>query len=842
MTNLKIESRFNDFKAKRLEKKKQKKIYKNKISKAEIIKEVILDPSELYYYYSSFKELCVAYYSSIVFLNENDVRYLEKIYTNRNQRDNLIAIAFNMKTADIHEKLISSFETNIKGNTDNHGFLVICENSSAPIFSLSSYENFLNKLSKFINENELENFTQFYIKFHEKFKKIAESRNMDDKFRYHKCFTKAELFNMLAVTLLEFSSVALTIAFPPYAAVTGTITAFAIISAINGGRRVLTPFASRAYFIVRKDVYYGKSFQSPTELYEPLNSNNGLSQNSNGFLINSFSKNKYEIELNNLNKMNKVLSEISNVATRNGLVNFNLSSLFHYYINLVEKFDHDLSQTDFKKSIFHKGEPYEKEFQELENIYYKTMNYSRYMKALKTPLYAQLGSIRLSLLKSIQVLFSPESTFSVFCNNHIVNSSKSNKEYYRTTIENKIKKKYKSINGFDRSVYTDLIFSTIVSGKLSPDKSKEFLQGLDNLVNKKDYGQEMKNWFKDLSHPTSLGRKGVGILGNLGWIFYGTSETASNPLKQFNSDSKYYFQIGGAILYNLVLGITYVANDRKPSKKLEFVTDIMKYTMSTIYMGECIIGLVNYIGVWSGKLVNTTLSNFAASPFGLIADVGISYASHKIDQHEKKMWNKIVEDYVEYRETEMELRNKPESETNLFNGISPNAPRKYWRPAFDFFKKQDKNAVNYMKNISKIYSDKLGNISQLAIEVNKDIISLVKKVEKFNEQKTNYVFKTSFKEKYFKKVDYSEDKIIEDYTKLFTKIIALSGEIESYDYYLNNFVDGFLTEVDYSLQLYMSLLIDNIKDPKLHELSKFGEIEKIANVVFERKFYEVTEL
>ena len=55
-------------------------------------------------------------------------------------------------------------------------------------------------------------------------------------------------------------------------------------------------------------------------------------------------------------------------------------------------------------------------------------------------------------------------------------------------------------------------------------------------------------------------------------------------------------------------------------------------------------------------------------------------------------------------------------------------------------------------------------------------------------------------------------------------------------------VDGFLTEVDYSLQLYMSLLIDNIKDPKLHELSKFGEIEKIANVVFERKFYEVTEL
>ena len=157
------------------------------------------------------------------------------------------------------------------------------------------------------------------------------------------------------------------------------------------------------------------------------------------------------------------------------------------------------------------------------------------MKALKTPLYAQLGSIRLSLLKSIQVLFSPESTFSVFCNNHIVNSSKSNKEYYRTTIENKIKKKYKSINGFDRSVYTDLIFSTIVSGKLSPDKSREFLQGLDNLVNKKDYGQEMKNWFKDLSHPTSLGRKGVGILGNLGWIFYGTSETAWCHFIQFST-------------------------------------------------------------------------------------------------------------------------------------------------------------------------------------------------------------------------------------------------------------------------------------------------------------------
>ncbi|WP_397601705.1 hypothetical protein [Silvanigrella sp.] len=540
--------------------------------------------------------------------------------------------------------------------------------------------------------------------------------------------------------------------------------------------------------------------------------------------------------------MNKVLSEISNVASRNGLVNFNLSSLFHYYINLVETFDHDLTQTNYKKSLFSKGQPYDKEFKELEQIYYKTMNYSRYMKALKTPLHAQLGSIRLSLLKSIQVLFAPESTFSLFCNNHIMNSSKSNIEFYRSTIENKIKKKYKSIGGFDRAAYTDLIFSTLVSGKFSPEKSKEFLQGLDSLVNKKNYGQEIKNWFKDLSHPTSLGRKGIGILGNLGWIFYGTSETASNPLKQFNSDSKYYFQIGGAILYNLVLGITYVANDRKPSKKLEFVTDIMKYTMSTIYMGECVIGFINYIGVWSGKLVNTTLSNFAASPFGLIADVGISYASYKIDQHEKKMWNKIVEDYIDYRETEMELRNKHESETKLFHGISPHAPRTYWRPAFDFFKKQDKNAVHYMKNISKIYSDKLSNISQLAIEVNKDILRLVKKVEKFNEQKTNYVFKPSFKEKYFNKVDYTEEKIIEDYTKLFTKIIALSGEIESYDYYLNNFVDGFLTEVDYSLQLYMSLLIDSIKDPKLHELSKFGEIEKIANVVFERKFYEVTEL
>ena len=93
----------------------------------------------------------------------------------------------------------------------------------------------------------------------------------------------------------------------------------------------------------------------------------------------------------------------------------------------------------------------------------------------------------------------------------------------------------------------------------------------------------------------------------------------------------------------------------------------------------------------------------------------------------------------------------------------------------------------------------------------------------------------------FKYVTKSDEELIE-LSEIFTKIIALSGEIESYDYYLNNFVDGFLTEVDYSLQLYMSLLIDNIKDPKLHELSKFGEIEKIANVVFERKFYEVTEL
>ena len=118
-----------------------------------------------------------------------------------------------------------------------------------------------------------------------------------------------------------------------------------------------------------------------------------------------------------------------------------------------------------------------------------------------------------------------------------------------------------------------------------------------------------------------------------------------------------------------------------------------------------------------------------------------------------------------------------------------------------------------MKAITDLQDKRLQNINELTTKINANLLSLMSKCQKYNNKNNpqnfeSYMPKSEFDD-YNKYELYNENfqmKLLKKIYKIVLNMILLAKEIQSYEDYLKYFVDGFLSEVDNSLHLYMLLL------------------------------------
>ena len=335
----------------------------------------------------------------------------------------------------------------------------------------------------------------------------------------------------------------------------------------------------------------------------------------------------------------------------------------------------------------------------------------------------------------------------------------------------------------------------------------------------------------------------------------------------------------------LIFGITFMAQNT-----MGFANGI-----SVCSTGVALDQLSSHLNGISTSL-NSSLINrlFPPDPISLfVQDIGYLAVTNIIGHAEKKMWQSIIKNYYEYREYDKNLRERVEnferdsakekklyrnhhriSKTGFISSFFMNfstpgsgilhpeilqyakyklipdikmdnqilkPDRKIWRPAYDYSKKQDKGATEYMRNISKSYSDALCSTMKTTISVNSDIIKLIDLIIRVENQ-TNKIttddinsFKTFNSYLHDHGKNATADDVIRSFTKLIMKIIGVSTQIESYNRYLDDFVEALINEVDETLKIYLGYTIEDLNDVSnydvLKNLAQFGEMEEISKCV-----------
>jgi hypothetical protein len=127
------------------------------------------------------------------------------------------------------------------------------------------------------------------------------------------------------------------------------------------------------------------------------------------------------------------------------------------------------------------------------------------------------------------------------------------------------------------------------------------------------------------------------------------------------------------------------------------------------------------------------------------------------------------------------------------------------------------------------------------ISVNSDIIKLIDLISRVENQ-TNKIttddinsFKTFNSYLHDHGKNATVDDVIRSFTKLIMKILGVSTQIESYNRYLDDFVEALINEVDETLKIYLGYTIEDLNDVSnydvLKNLAQFGEMEEISKFV-----------
>ncbi|WP_397599600.1 hypothetical protein [Silvanigrella sp.] len=310
---------------------------------------------------------------------------------------------------------------------------------------------------------------------------------------------------------------------------------------------------------------------------------------------------------------------------------------------------------------------YQKDLDEIKHLYFKTLNYSRYLKALKTPLSLQIGSARLGLLKSLDFLFKSDSALFQFVKNNIKIDDKSIYHYIEV-IKDTLNKKYKKkLSDEEVNFYLSLIFKVLISSYSSKNETDTFNKKLESQlssdINIKKFGNDASKWMKKINSNSLFLDRNYGYTKNL---FTGNDFDKDLTLNSLNNSSQNnlmsvkglsqtsYVTLGGTLIYDIVLGLCYFKTDGIPSGKKENFNEWLKILFGISFMAQNAMGFANGISVCSTGValdqlsshlngistsLNSSLINrlFPSDPISLfVQDIGYFAVTNVIGHAEKK--------------------------------------------------------------------------------------------------------------------------------------------------------------------------------------------------------------
>ena len=528
-----------------------------KYSKSHVASEILLSKDEFYSYYNSSYNICISFLITFFLIvnRDNGINFLSYIVNKEKNYDQYINYLsdYYLKNKDIITKSIQKFSDPHYSPVFSKEFsnLIYKINLLPPTKDRDLYKQLFEKIKLFHEEKLNQNYTgnhlitkpnnadDFFDIFTKELHAIAKSRNVGDKAKYYFQLSPAEIFTLTANTLIDLLMIAIAIVLPPvgaggYAAsiaanaATQASTAGGIAGGALAGSFIGLLFL-KGKEILSEDSYKVLRSRVPIELLSDHDPSKKRELISSGYLASHSYNSKYHIKTNitsydlellEMRKVKEIVEDVKKSIAKNGQYKFNISTLFTYYVNLienVEKFKH--------KNITH---------HDLKDDYMKLMNYYRYTVVLKQPLYIQLETLRLSLFKSLSLFGNNDSSFAEFKRNHL-HKNPDNQKAIRKTIKKYVINKDENY----RSSFVDLVHNTLILGEMNQKETEQYVNiikhdpKIPNLLkdtlfgppaNAPDsiadpLGRALKGLspllFPNIQNPVNLNSKDIGVGVNL---------------------------------------------------------------------------------------------------------------------------------------------------------------------------------------------------------------------------------------------------------------------------------------------------------------------------------------
>ncbi|WGL60599.1 hypothetical protein QEJ31_03155 [Pigmentibacter sp. JX0631] len=811
-----------------------------KYGKTQISLEILLSKNEFETFYNINYNICISFLVTFFLLVNRDKKgdILSYIVQNEKFYESYINYLSDYYNAN-KTTIINAIQKFSNYEVFKQEFFVFIQhlNSLPDSKNKKLYQQLFQQLKEFHEEklgifqgnyyliNSSLNRNEFFQKFSTELHAIAKSRNVADKAKYYIQLSPAEIFTLTANTLIDLLMIAIAIVLPPvgvggYAA---SIAANAASQAATAGAIAGGALASNfvgLLFLKGKEILSGDSYKVlrsiiPIELLpeNDINRNNVLISSklvashsfNSKYQVNSVMS-SFELDLLEMKKVKEIVEDVKKSIAKNGQYKFNISTLFTYYVNLIESVEKFKNKNTSQHA--------------LKNDYMKLINYYRYTLLLKQPLYIQLETLRLSLFKSLSVFSNNSSSFSDFKRKHL-HKNLTNQNAIRKTIKRYVKNKDENY----RNSFVDLVHNTLILGEMNQKETEKYLHILKqdtripNKLRDTLFGPP-SNAPDSIADPLNRGLKGLSPL-----LFPNINNPVSLSSKDVATGVGLSVSLGCLIIFEIISSIISKATGLTGQERYTSLCSVLGGSYHAFKVMQAGTGVVmitnNFSHFIKDSLVNNILTNYAVMPLKIIGTFGVAFVAAKIDQHQDKYWKQLIEKYIAQQAGNSKEKNLENNKEYSF------------RPAYDFYKTERGFApTRYMKAISELQDKRLDNISNLIRKIDLNILELMKLCQKYNNKEQNYEIekrKIDHFISYLESIDnesqqdklhdgnehYDQndiEKIVSLYTKIFIKLMSVAVEIQKFDDYMQYFVDGFLNEVDLALNLYMPLLkIDNSK-------------------------------
>lgn len=822
-----------------------------KYSKSQIASEVLLSTKEFNAYYNVNYNICISFLTTFMLITNRDknfnfLNYVVQKEKNYESYINFLTDYYNVNKETI-VRVVQKFHNR---DVFLYEFSVFMQHLDSIPDSKNKglYKHIFNQI-KYFHEEKLNlsrdniytisygyKSEDFFDYFTKELHTITKSRNIGDKAKYYIQLSPAEIFTLTANTLIDLLMIAIAIVLPPVGAggYAASIAANAASQAATAGAIAGGALASNfigLLFVKGKEILSADSYKVlkakiPIELLSEydlqrkndlITSGHMSSHSFNSKYVVNSSMSRFELELIEMKKIKEIVENVKKSIAKNGQYKFNISTLFTYYVNLIESIE------KFKKKNISQHE--------LKNDYMKLMNYYRYTLILKQPLFIQLETLRLSLFKSLSVFSNNNSSFSEFKRKHL-HKNPTNQKAIRKTIKKYVENKDENY----RNSFVDFVQNTLLMGEMNQRETEQYV----NIL-KQD--SKIPNQLRDtlfgppgnapdsIAEPASRALKGLSPL-----LFPNIHSPVNLSSKDIGTGVGLSVSLGCLIIFEVISAIVSKATGLTGQERYQSLCSVLGGSYHAFRVMQAGTGVVmitnNFTHFIKDSLVNNILTNYAVMPLKIIGTFGVAFIAAKIDQHQDKYWKQLIEKYIE-QQSEEERKNVD------------NRNKKIIRPAYEFYKSERGMApTRYMKAISELQDKRLDNISSLIRKIDLNIIEMMELCQKYNKKEekhkisndkvgnfTSYIGAVEIdiyqnnladEDGHYHKSDI--EKIVSLYTKIFIRLMSVAVEIQKFDDYLQYFVDGFLGEVELALNLYMPLL--KIDNSKVSDIINFASNDK----------------